>query len=103
MGYIVSTKPHTNNLFNKLEFFNEGLLILMCYTMIIYSGIGQFNLIIGSPWPILISIVITVLIVVANFFVVIKMNYSKLMKRYKEYKQLRHLKHRSKIIKRLKT
>ena len=76
--YIVNTRPHTDNTFNKLEFFNEGLMILMCYTMIIYSRIGPLEYIIGALLPVCISMTITGLIVIANVSVVVYTSYYKM-------------------------
>ena len=38
--FIVSVKPHTDNMFNLLEYFNEILVMLLAYLMITYSGVG---------------------------------------------------------------
>lgn len=43
--YIADTKPHSEEIFNCLEFFNEGMISLMCYIMICYTGIGESKLI----------------------------------------------------------
>ena len=37
--YIGDTKPHTHSTFNKLEFINEGALMLLAYVCIAYSGV----------------------------------------------------------------
>ena len=55
--------------------------------MIVYSGIGPFDEIIGSMKPIYISLVITSLIVATNVFTVFKMNYIKLKTKCKKNKK----------------
>ena len=40
--YVNDTRPHTNNLFNRLEFFNEGSLMFLAYLMLGYSEILPF-------------------------------------------------------------
>ena len=81
--YVTDAKPHTNDIFNYLEFFNEGMIILMCYTMICFSGIGPFAEILKSTTPIYFSVGITGLIVVANFGVMIKMTLGKMKDKWK--------------------
>ena len=78
MIYIADTKPHTSNIFNWLEFWNEGLVIIMCYVMICYSGIGPVEEILKTNVPIAISIVIVGLIMAANLGMMLKMNYTKI-------------------------
>ena len=81
--YVTDAKPHTNDIFNYLEFFNEGMIIFMCYTMICFSGIGPFAEILKSTTPIYFSVGITGLIVVANFGVMIKMTLGKMKDKWK--------------------
>ena len=76
--YIFDTRPHTVDIFNKLELFNEGMIIFMCYVMIVYCGVGPFKEILKSDTPVYFSIGITGLIVIANFGVMIKMTLSKM-------------------------
>ena len=78
MIYIADTKPHTSNIFNWLEFWNEGLIIIMCYIMICYAGIGPVEEILESKIPIIISVLITGLMMIANFGVMLSMNFSKI-------------------------
>ena len=70
---MTDTRPHTVSVFNSLEFFNEGMIILMCYIMICYAGIGPVSKILKSKVPIYISILITGAIVAANFGVMMRM------------------------------
>lgn len=71
MIYIMISKPHTEDIFISLEYFNEGLLIVLCYLMLIYSG--TFGLAITlEKIPLYVSIGITVLIVVGNFGVLLR-------------------------------
>ena len=81
--YVIDAKPHTNEIFNHLEIFNEGMIILMCYTMICFSGIGPFAEILKSATPIYFSVGITGLIVAANFGVMIKMTLGKIRDKWK--------------------
>ena len=76
--YIADTLPHTNKIFNWLEFWNEGLIVLICYIMICYAGIGPVEEILQSNAPIIISIVIASLIMAANLSMMLKMNYTKI-------------------------
>ena len=69
--YVSDTKPHTNNIFNQLEFFNEGMIIMMCYVMIVYTGIGPVQEIMKSNTPVYFSMGITGIIAIANFGVMI--------------------------------
>ena len=84
--YVTDAKPHTNDIFNHLEFFNEGMIILMCYTMIVFSGIGPYADILKSITPIYFSVGITGLIVAANFGVMIKMTAGKIKDKLKAKK-----------------
>ena len=79
--YIASTRPHSESIFNLLELFNEGMIILMCYIMICYTGIGDSKLILEDTLPVIISLTITALIVMANFGVLIRMTVKKIKQR----------------------
>ena len=83
--YVADAKPHTNGIFNKLEFFNEGMIILMCYIMVCYAGIGPIQHIMESQTPIYLSLGVTGLIVIANFGVMFKMTWSKIKEKYAAY------------------
>ena len=39
--YIYETRPHTLNLFNRLELGNEGALMMLAYIMIAFSGVVE--------------------------------------------------------------
>ena len=39
--YIIDTKPHTVNLFNRLEYWNEGALMLLAYISLAFTGIVE--------------------------------------------------------------
>ena len=84
--YVSDTKPHTNDIFNHLEFFNEGMIIRMCYIMICYAGIGPHHAIMKSNTPVYISIGVTGIIVLANFGVMIKMTLSKIRDKLRQRK-----------------
>ena len=59
------------------------MIILMCYVMICFSGIGPFAEILKSKTPIFFSVGITGLIVIANFGVMIKMTLTKMKDKWK--------------------
>ena len=63
------------------------MIILMCYIMICYAGIGPVHEIMKSKTPVYISIGITGLIVLANFGVMIRMTVNKIKAKYKQRKQ----------------
>ena len=48
VSHLFDGELHANDIFNTFEFFNEGMIILMCYIMICYTGIGDSQLIIQS-------------------------------------------------------
>ena len=73
--YVWETKPHTRDIFNKLEFFNEGMIVLMCYIMIGYSGIGSIEYILSSNIQLYISLAMTFFVVIANFCVMFQLTY----------------------------
>ena len=82
--YIWETMPHTMDLFNKLELFNEGFLILLAFLMICYAGIGDKYLtesIQEAIFPQIVSLVIISIIVLANVFVMLKITFSKLLRK----------------------
>ena len=65
----------------------------MCYNMVVYTGIGPVEQIRGVQTPIYVAIAITIMIVIANFGVMIGMTYDKMMKKFARYKRKkRHLK-----------
>lgn len=76
--YIADTRPHSEETFNILEFFNEGMITLMCYIMICFTGVGPRHYIMQAKTPVYLSLAITVLIVMANFGVLIKMTIAKI-------------------------
>lgn len=79
MAYIIDSKPHDDDIFISLEYFNEGAVVLLCFMMFIYSGIVPGREILTNKIPLYISIGITVLIVVCNFGVMIRNAFKKLM------------------------
>jgi len=97
--YIADTKPHSEDIFNILEFFNEGMITLMCYIMVCFTGIGPSHYIMQSKAPVYLSLSITVLIVIANFSVLIRMTIYKL--KQKKAKKLQEK--RQRIIKKLES
>lgn len=67
--YIVTARPHDKDLFNLLEYVNEGCLIVLAYIMIAFSGVvgGQTA---GNELAELLAFGMTILIVVGNYFVI---------------------------------
>ena len=57
------------------------MIILMCYIMVCYTGIGDSQKIIEQQFPILLSLVITALIVMANLGVLLRMTALKIKQR----------------------
>merc|ERR1712176_754015 len=95
--YIADARPHSQHIFNLLEFFNEGMITLMCYIMVCFTGIGPSHIIMHSKIPVYLSLAITVLIVIANFSVLIKMT----LRKVKENKAKKHREKRERIMKKL--
>ena len=81
--YILHTKPHTRNIFNNLEIFNEGMIIIMCYIMIIYTGISSIQSIMNLKSPIYSSISVTGLILLVNFGVMLQISVQKAKQKIK--------------------
>lgn len=85
--YIVFAKPHSQGIYNYLEIWNEGLIILMCYIMLIYTGMGsrEHSLdILKRLTPQFLSLLVTLLIVCANVGVLIRMTIVKLKQKKAE-------------------
>ena len=70
--YIMEAKPHDDSVFNSLEYFNEGALILLCYMMFVYTGIVADNSILSAKVPLYIQLGIVVAIVVGNFILLVR-------------------------------
>lgn len=70
--YIMHAMPHTESMFNKLELFNEGMIILMCYIMFVFAGVGNRD-ILASDIPLYACMAISALIVVVNVFVMLRL------------------------------
>ena len=88
MVYIIDSKPHDEDVFTHLEYFNEGALILLCYMMFIYSGIiANKAIFTENKVPLYISIGITAVIVVGNFIVMFRMSFRKIKMMYLQSKQ----------------
>ena len=86
--YIIATRPHTTNMFNSLEFFNEGALIILAYVMLIFSGMTPIDDLIANniaytvaEW---LGIGIAIVIAVVNFYVMFKMTYTKMKAKCKK-------------------
>ena len=89
LWYINDTRPHTNNIFNRLEFFNEGSLMLLAYLMIGYSDVMPHNTS-GSLLAGIMSVNVVVLIASANLFVLGYLTFVKLKVRFKNSKAKKH-------------
>lgn len=90
--YIMYSMPHTESMFNKLEFFNEGLIVLLVYIMLCWSGIGDRDIIQGSDIPLIISVIIAGIIVIANCYVMLRLYIQKMKQRIHlaKYKKALH-------------
>ena len=78
--YVVYAKPHSEGIFNTLEFWNESMIIVMCYIMLVYTGIGSKEPsydILSEKVPQYLALLVTVLIVVPNFGALIIMTIKK--------------------------
>ena len=89
LWYINDTRPHTNNIFNRLEFFNEGSLMLLAYLMIGYSDVMPYNTS-GSLLGGIMSVIVVLLIAFANLFVLGYLTFVKLKERFKNGKVKKH-------------
>lgn len=78
IAYIIYSKPHTENIFNNLEYFNETMITLLVYVMFTYSGIGNRDMILSSVVPLVFSILFTSIIIFVNVAVVIKKTVEKI-------------------------
>jgi hypothetical protein len=78
--YIMHSMPHTEDMFNKLEFFNEGMIVLMCYIMFVFAGVGDREVLM-SDVPLYICIGISAIIVAVNVFVMIRLYIQKAKQR----------------------
>jgi hypothetical protein len=81
VAYIITSKPHTDNIFNNLEYFNEFMIIGMIYIMLTYSGIGNRDDIQFSNIPLYITIAIAAIIILVNIAVMIKLTVEKIKRK----------------------
>ena len=81
--FILQTKPHTRRIFNHLEIFNEGMIIIMCYIMIVYSGMCSIQSVMKLKQPIYSSITVTCLILLVNFGVMLLISVQKAKQKIK--------------------
>ena len=88
-------------MFIKLEYFNEGALILLCYMMFVYTGIvckgeedGTCNTkaIFTDKVPLYISLGITFIIVIGNFILLIRNSFVKIRQMMRLQKEKKRLK-----------
>ena len=71
----------------------------MCYIMVCFTGIGPSHIIMHSKIPVYLSLAITVLIVIANFSVLIKMT----IRKVKEKRAKKLQEKRERIMKKLES
>lgn len=92
--YIMHSKPHTENVFNKLELFNELMIILMCYIMLVFSGIGDRDNIIERKEPLVFSVAISAILIIVNLYVMVKLSATRIIQewRLKKYRKLMSMK-----------
>ena len=74
--YVYDTMPHTSNRYNKLEFFNEGLLMLLAYLMIAYCGIMATGDSVRLAY--FGSLAIVMLVTGANLYVLARLTFDKI-------------------------
>ena len=69
-------------MFNNLEFFNEGALIILAYVMLIFSGMTPIDDLIANDTAYTVAewlgIGIAIAIAVVNFYVMFKMTITKM-------------------------
>ena len=75
--YIYASRPHKRDLFNWLEYWNEGALMLLAYISFAFTGIvqGQST---GNVLAEVLSQIIIIAIVLANFSVLLSRTYLKI-------------------------
>ena len=74
--YVYDTMPHTSMLYNRLEFFNEGLLMLLAYFMIAYCGIMPTGD--STRLAYFASLAIVMLVTGANLYVLARLTFDKI-------------------------
>lgn len=89
--YIFDTRPHTTRIFNRLEFFNEGMLMLLAYVMLIFSGLTPIDdMLMNKPCYITaewLGIGMSLFICAINFYVMGKMTVDKMKAKCAQKKQ----------------
>jgi len=88
--YIFAARPHSMRVFNRLEFFNEGMLICLAYVMLIFCGLVPIDdLIANKPSYVFaewLGVGIALFICIMNFYVMGKMTVDKLKAKMAEKK-----------------
>ena len=82
VSYVAKARPHTEYIFNRLEFFNEGMITLMCYLMVVYTGVGDATLISTATLPLALSAFISGVVATVNIGVMILMTIPKLRQKW---------------------
>ena len=95
LAYISDTQPHISTIFNKLELVNECSLVFLAYIMIAFSGVIQGQAI-GNILAEFLAFIVTVIIVISNFYVLINSTSKKLKFRWRVFKAKRRAKLRLK-------
>lgn len=78
-------KPHDDALFNRLEYFNEYLLGLLGYTMLIFDGSYKLTLK-QSDMISYFTLSLIAMITAVNVFIMIKLSLQKTLAKFKRSK-----------------
>lgn len=91
LSYIHHVMPHDETLFNRLEYFNEYLLGMLGYTMLIFHGSYKLTLteIDYISYVVLFAIA---MIAAVNIFIMIKLSLHKSLSKFKRSSHIKKLK-----------
>ena len=89
LWYVNDTRPHTNKIFTRLEFFNEGSLMFLAYIMIAYTDVMPYNAS-KSILAGVMSVAVVILIASANLFVLGYLSFTKLRNKCENDKAKKH-------------
>ena len=87
--YIADSRPHLHTTFNRLEFLNEGTLMILAYMMIAFSGcvLGQVNRNIVAE---VVGILMIATVIISNLYVLTRktiVKFKEWLRRRKEKKE----------------
>ena len=77
MLYVTETRPHDEDIFDKLEFANEVALMLLAYMTISFSGV-LVKIVIGNTFAEILAFMIVAAIVGSNFYVLFMRTFKKI-------------------------